>query len=89
MNLADAALKIQVVWTFRQYDRAITKSLPEEPTDAATFFEVDAVWNHRSTTLCSCNDGITGWPRHMISTYKQTNKKIEMYKKNTLNFHQL
>lgn len=39
----------QGVWTFRQYDRTITKSLAEEPTDAGTFFEVDAVRNHRST----------------------------------------
>lgn len=49
----------QGVWTFRQYDRTMTKSLPEEPTDAGTFFDVDAP-NHRSTKLCSCNDGITG-----------------------------
>ena len=50
----------QGVWTFRQYERTITKSLAEEPTDAGTFFEVDAVLNHRSTKFCSCNDGTTG-----------------------------
>lgn len=50
----------QGVWTFRQYDKTITKSLAEEPTDAGTFFDVDAVRNHRSTKLCSCNDGSTG-----------------------------
>ena len=46
----------------------MTKSLAEEPTDAGIFFEVDAVRNHRSTKLCSCKDGSTGWPPHIIST---------------------
>lgn len=45
---------------FRQYDKTITKSLAEDPTDAGIFFEVDAVRNHRSTKLCSCKDGSTG-----------------------------
>ena len=45
---------------FRQYDKTITKSLAEDPTDAGIFFEVDAVRNHKSTRLCSCRDGSTG-----------------------------
>lgn len=53
---------------FRQYDKTITKSLAEEPTEAGIFLEVDAVLNHRSTKLCSCKDGSTGRPRHIIST---------------------
>jgi len=44
---------------FRQYDKTITKSLAEDPTDAGILFEVEAVRNHRSTKLCSCNDGST------------------------------
>lgn len=57
---------------FRQYDKTMTKSLAEEPTDAGIFFEVDAVLNHISTNLCSSNVGTTGWPRHIISTYQST-----------------
>lgn len=41
----------QGAWTFRQYDRTITKSLAEEPMDAGTFVAVDAVPNQRSTKL--------------------------------------
>lgn len=63
-------------WTFRQYERTITKSLAEEPTDAGTFFEVDAVRNHRSTKFCSCCVGRTGWPRHRISTYKGNREEL-------------
>lgn len=46
--------------TFRQYDSTITKSLAEEPTDAGTFFDEDAVRNHKSTKFCSCRVGTTG-----------------------------
>ena len=41
----------QGAWTFRRYERTITKSLAEEPMDAGTSFAVDAVQNHRSTKL--------------------------------------
>lgn len=58
---------------FREYDKTITKSLAEEPTDAGIFLEEDAVLNHRSTKLCSSNDGTTGRPRHIISTCQQPN----------------
>lgn len=37
--------------TFRLYDKTITNSLADEPTEAGTLFVVGPVRNHKSTRL--------------------------------------
>jgi len=49
----------------------MTKSFPEDPMVAGILCPEAAISSHESTKFCTCSEGSTGCPMHLISTYKK------------------